>query len=167
MHRKYLAYSGVSHKITGIILLCTQMCVRMIHCICLCVCVFECGSSCIFFRASKICFRYGTLNMHAFILNGNVNDATHELETVTYRFYVVYNVEISLYNDTVNKSHPELLTISEMWSLFVSRIFCSVLFLSLPLSIYLDIGVLMSRRLHNINWLWAQNLFHVFMCSIK
>lgn len=95
-----------------------------------CVCVFECGSSCIFFRASKICFRYGTLNMHAFILNGNVNDATHELETVTYRFYVVYNVEISLYNDTVNKSHPELLTISEMWSLFVSRIFCSALFLS-------------------------------------
>lgn len=28
----------------------------------------------------------------------------HNFETVTYRFYVVYNVEISLYNDIVNMS---------------------------------------------------------------
>lgn len=82
----------------------------------------------------------------------------HELETVTYRFYVVYNVEISLYNDTVNKSHSQLLTITEMWSLFVLRS-SSVDFVSLSHLPYQDRGALMSRRLHNINWLWAQNLF--------
>lgn len=71
----------------------------------LCVCVY------LVFRAFKYVLDILGFNMHAFALNGNVNDttySTHSLthngfQTVTYRFYVVYNVKISLYNDTVNE----------------------------------------------------------------